>query len=175
MIHFCMFGGHKGRISSGEMIYVSIFGGCELKQPTLARRIAETRRRQSAGSPVRRRNFFINIFGGASITHPTLAEEYLDLQDALRSGIFTLSEWDMEVAQLCSESVTCGSFSFCGGFDGDRLPSDQEEIEGLALNRHLGHITSDAGKALECGIGQAGAQRVAVVRQAVSSPTPSLV
>ncbi len=174
MIHFCMFGGHKGRINSGEMIYVTIFGGCELKQPTLAKRINEMRRRQSAGLPVRRRNFFINIFGGASITHPTLAEEYLDLQDALRAGAFTLDEWDVEVARLGSESVSSGSFSFCGGFDSDSLPSEKDEIEGLALNRHLGHITTDAGRTLEFGVGQRGAQRTAVLRQAVSSATAAL-
>ena len=60
------------------------------------------------------------------------------------------------------------SLTLFGAFSETELPSDDEEIEGLALQRHFGNITADSGKVLEMGVGQSGSQRHALIRQAVS-------
>ena len=52
--------------------------------------------------------------------------------------------------------------------DGDNLPSEDDELEDLALNRHLGYITEQASELLMQAIGQRGSSRGAVVRQAIA-------
>ncbi|NOS99167.1 MAG: hypothetical protein HOP29_00900 [Phycisphaerales bacterium] len=165
MIQFCIFGGHEGQLNTEKKIYVTIFGGCELKKQTLARRIVESRRRPSNGEPSRRRFFFVTIFGGTEVKLPTLAEEYLDMQDAMRAGLITPADW--EAAQLLDEDVNYGSFTAFGGFEASHLPSEDEEVEGLAINRHLGHIPENAGHMLEHAVGRSGSHRTAILRQAL--------
>lgn len=172
MIHFCIFGGHNGQLVADQAVYFTMFGGCELKQPTIAKRMIEIRRLQSAGLPTQRRNFFITIFGGTEITLPTLSEEFLDLQEAIRSGLLTLEQWNAAAAQMSNESVGYGSFTFMGGFESASLPKEEEEVDGLAINRHLGHISDSAGKTLELGIGRSGSSRSAVLRQALGTGAP---
>jgi len=167
MVHFCIFGGHEGQLSGDKRVYITVFGGCELKQPTLAKRIMERRRSQAVGLPTSRNSFFITLFGGTSIKIPTLAEEFLDLRDALRSGLLTMEDWDSAMAQVGTESLSLGSFTAFGGF-GEELPSEEEEVEGLALNRHLGHISDSAGRTLEFGVGRSGSHRAAILRRALS-------
>ncbi|MCG3128637.1 MAG: hypothetical protein CHACPFDD_03526 [Phycisphaerae bacterium] len=169
MIHFCIFGGHEGMVSSDNRFYVTIFGGSELRVPTVARQIIEARRGERSEKPSRR-CIFITIFGGTSLRAPTLAEEYLELNDALRSGAITLSDWDLAVGRLgARQSIRYGSFTFCGGFEGNELPSEEEELDGLALNQHLGQIPESIGKLLMLGVGQKGVSRPAIVRQAIAS------
>ena len=166
MIHFCIFGGHEGQLVSERKVYVTLFGGCELKQPTLAKRIVEKRRLDAAGQPHRRQNFFVTLFGGTSIKLPTLSEEYMDLRDSIRAGLLTLEEWDAAIPEVGNESTSFGSFTAFGSFEASELPSEQEEIEGLAIQRHLGNIPENAGKTLEFAVGQGGSNRTAVIRQA---------
>ncbi len=173
MFHFCIFGGHEGQLVSEKKVYVTLFGGCELKQPTLAKRIIEGRRLRSAGMPSRNQSFFITLFGGTSIKLPTLSEEYMDLRDSIRAGLLTLEEWDAGIPEVANESTSFGSFTAFGGFEAAELPSEQEEVEGLAIQRHLGHIPESAGKTLEFGVGQGGSNRTAVIRQAAATQLPT--
>jgi len=171
MVHFCIFGGHEGLLSNEKKLYITIFGGCELKQPTLAKRIIERRRLLAAGLSSSRQSFFITMFGGTSIKVPTLAEEFLDLRDAIRSGLLTPDDLDSAMAQVGNESMSYGSFTAFGGFETGDLPSEEEEVEGLAINRHLGHISDSAGRTLEFGVGQSGSPRTAILRRALLSQT----
>lgn len=169
MIHFCIFGGHEGMINSDNRLYVTLFGGSELRVPTVARQIIEARR-EGRTDKSSHRCYFITIFGGTALRAPTLAEEYLELSEALRSGMITLQDWDLAVGRLgARESIRYGSFTFCGGFEGNELPSDDEELDGLALNQHLGQIPDSVGKLLMLGVGQKGLSRPAIVRQAIAS------
>lgn len=168
MFHFCIFGGHGGQLSPDKRFYVTICGGCEVKRPTLARQLIDKQRRGQLGSPGQS-HYFITICGGTEVKAPTLAEEYLDLRDALQAGALTLAQWDSVMAQLAVQpAMRIESFTLCGGFDSDALPGESEEIEGLALNRHAGQIPDAAGQVLELGVGQAGAARTALIRQAVA-------
>lgn len=167
MIHLCLFGAHGGELSLDKRVYITIFGCCELKRPTIARQIIEMRQRSSTGKPAPFR-FFMTLFGSTEVKAPTLCEEYLDLQDGLRAGLLTLEEWDRAVAQVgVASSLRVSSFTLFGAFGSNELPSEDEELDRLALNNHLGHIPENAGRALMMAVGQDGSQRPAAVRQAI--------
>ena len=112
---------------------------------------------------------FITVFGATEIKSPTLAEEFLDLREAIHTGTLRDGDWDRYLAELDRyQSSALMSLTLFGSFSESELPSDDEEIEGIALQRHFGNITADSGKMLEMGVGQSGSQRHAMIRQAVS-------
>ena len=175
MFHFCIMGGREGELTPDQKVCITIFGGCELRRPTLAKQIIESRRRSSAGLP-KRSHFFVTICGATELKLPTLAEEYLAMQEAVKSGVLAMGDWDAAMTHLVSDDVfQCDSFTLMGGFGSHELPAENEEVEGLAINRHLGHIPETAGKMLELGVGQRGAQRAAIIRQAFASATAQTV
>jgi hypothetical protein len=170
MVHFCVCGAHGGQLSPDKRFYVTICGACELKRPTVAKQIVEMRRRSAAGMPQVRNHFFVTVCGATEIKVPTLAEEYIDMKEAVKGGMITLEEWDVAVAQLSAdESYRVGSFTLMGAFEDCELPSENEEVDGLAINRHLGHIPEEAGTTLELGVGRSGSQRTAVLRRALAA------
>ena len=174
MIHFCLCGGHEGQLSPDKKFYVTIFGACELKRPTLAKQIIDMRRRAEAGLPQSSSHFFVTICGATEIKSPTLAEEYLDYKDAIASNMFTPEEWHAAVARFSGDdAMRIDSFTLCGAFSANELPSENEEVEGLALNRHLGHIPDHAGTMLEMAVGQAGSQRASLIGRAFASTVAS--
>ncbi len=169
MVHFCMFGGQEGEIAAGRKLYITIFGGCELKRPTIAKQILEMRRQGDRQRP-RHAHFFVTIFGATELKSPTLAEEYIDLQDALQGGLIKIEEWDWAIAQLAAnESYSIGSFTLFGGFGAAELPSEDEELDAMALNNYAGRVPEPAVKMLQLGVGQGGSNRTAIVRQAVAT------
>ncbi len=168
MIHFCICGGHEGEMTSDKRIYITICGGCELKRPTLARQLIEMRERGSKADPSRWR-FFFTLFGATELKAPTLAEEFLDLQDAVRAGLLTVDEWDRGIGRLRTmDGLNASSFTLCGGFSTNELPTEDEELDRLALNRHMGHISDSAGRALMLAVGHDGSQRPAAIRRAMA-------
>ncbi len=169
MIHFCIMGAHEGELTAERKVCVTIFGACELKRPTLAKQIIEMRQNSHTGAPVRS-HFFITICGATELLAPTLAEEYLAMQEAIRAGTLTVEEWDAAIAQLGSDSgFQYGSLTLMGGFDSNGVPEESAEVDGLAINQHLGRIPEPAGRTLEFGVGRSGSERAAVVRQAFAS------
>jgi hypothetical protein len=167
MLHLCVCGGHDSELTPGKRLYVTLFGGCELKRPTIARQLIEHRK---AGAIQPRAVFCITVFGGTSISAPTLAEEYLDLQDALRADLFRLEDWDRAIAALgAGNNVRIGSFTLFGGFEGATLPAEDSELERLAVGRQSGRISEDASQHLMLGIGEPGPQRAGAVRQAMAA------
>ncbi len=175
MFHFCMFGGHEGELSGDQEVFVTMFGACELRKPTIAKQLMEHRTRTNAGLP-RRKHFFVTLFGATELKSPTLAEEFLSMQEAIRSGALSVGDWDSALAHLSSgDGYQYGSFTFMAGMSSSELPDENEEIEGLAINRHLGHIDNEAGQTLEMGVGRGGAQRASVVRQALASASRAMV
>jgi len=165
MIHFCMFSGHEGVLRSERKTYITIFAGCELVRPTIAKRFIATKQRgeeEVAPPPV----FFLSLFAGTEIKTPTLAEEFLDLRQALDSRAFTLEEWDRAMAELPQIDISISSLTLFAGFSECELPTETEEIDALALQRHLGNITDSAGQILQYAIGQRQAERTATIRRA---------
>ncbi|MEE9295097.1 MAG: hypothetical protein V3W34_09095 [Phycisphaerae bacterium] len=169
MFHFCIFGSREGELTPDQKVCITAFGACELRRPTLAKLLIESRQRAKAGLP-KRTHFFITICGATELKLPTLAEEYLAMQEAVNSGVLTVGDWDAAMTHLSSDDVfQCDSLTIMGGFGSHELPAENEEVDGLALNRHLGHIPEQAGQMLELGVGQRGSQRAAIVRQAFAT------
>lgn len=167
MIHVTIFAGHDGQLQPDKRFYLTLFGGCDLVRPTVARQLLTRRHAESAGNPMEHRPFFLTIFGGVDIKMPTMAEEFLDLREMLNGGMLTMNDWERSMAQLARTSVSIASFTIFGGFGECELPSENEEVDSLAVQQHLGNIPESAGNVLQYGIGQKGSERVATLRRAV--------
>ncbi len=169
MFQICMFGGYEGRLRANKRIFLTMFGACELHRPTRARELL-ARRAKSSGDPQRRRHAAITVFGATEIKAPTLAEEFIDLQEAIRSGALAQDELDRFAAGLSDEDTgTVFSLTLFGAFQEVSLPNEDEEVDGLALQQHLGNISDSAARVLQLGVGQSDAHRRAVVHQAIAA------
>lgn len=167
MIHVTMFAGHEGQLSGSKFLYVTMFGGTELVRPTLARQILAARQQHGQDAVRRRRPFVLTVFGGTSITSPTLAAEFLDLRELVQAGILRPGDWDRGLAEISRPEDTVASLTLFGGFEQNALPSEEQEIESLAIQTHLGNIDDSSRQVLMAGIGQKDAERQAVLRRAV--------
>ena len=169
MLQLCIFGGYEGPLAPEKKCCFTVFGGCTLRRPTLARQMIANER-VSAGKAPTPRMIFITIFGATNIKCPTLAEEFVDLREAIHNGALDANRWDFYVAELDRwSSSSLMSLTLFGGFEETELPGDDEEIEGLALQRHLGNIGEESGRILEMGVGQSGTQRRSVLQQAMNA------
>jgi hypothetical protein len=167
MVQFCIMGGYEGRVRPEPKLYVTFMGGCDLKRSTVARQILAQRLQEREGRTHPPRQFFLTIMGGVEITCPTLAEEFIDLREMIHSGNLSMDDWDRAMADLGRSDVSIGSFTLMGGFAESELPSENEEIESLAVQRHIGTISDSAGQVLQFGVGQRDAERRATLRRAV--------
>jgi len=167
MIQFCVMGGYEGRIRSEAKVYVTFMGGCELKRATVARQILTQRLHEREGKTQAPRQFFLTIMGGVQITCPTLAEEFIDLREMINSGALSMDDWDRAMADLGRSDISIASFTLMGGFAENELPSEEQEIESLAVQRHLGTISDSAGQVLQFGVGRRDAERRATLRRAI--------
>ncbi len=169
MIHICIFSGHEGQLRPDKKFYLTIFGGCDLIRPTLARQVLGHRRATAAIRRPRPRTFFLTLFGGVDIIAPTLVEEFVDLRELLNNGVMTMAEYEQALADFDQIDLSVSSLTIFGGLDEYQLPSENKEIEGIALQRHLGNLSGNAGRVLQCGIGQRNAERHATIRQALQA------
>ena len=167
MIQFCIMSGYEGRIRPEPKIYVTFMGGCDLKRATVARQILTQRLHEREGKTRAPRQFFLTVMGGVDITCPTLAEEFIDLREMINSGALSMDDWDRAMSDLGRSDVSIASFTFMGGFAENELPSEEQEIESLAVQRHLGTISDSAGQVLQFGVGRRDAERRATLRQAI--------
>lgn len=168
MIHVTIFGGHEGHLQPEKRFYLTVFGGCELKRPTIARQLF-AKRQTGRELHVENKPFFLTLFGSAGTKAPTLAEEFIDLREMISSGLLAPADWERSMVELGHSPGAVASFTIFGGFDECELPSETEEIDSLAVQRHLGNIPENAGQVLQYGIGQQGAERTATVRRAVQT------
>lgn len=169
MFHFAIFGGNEGQLANGRTVHVTVFGSSSLTRMPTARHLAELGRQlETTGSGPH--HFFLTLFGGAEVIWPSLADEYLALHEAVRTGVLSLDQWDRLLARPGSAGVLrVASLTLFGGFDADVVPSEDKELDDLAVQRHLAQIPPKAMDLLMLAIGQKGVQRLAAVRQAVSA------
>lgn len=170
MIQATLFAGHEGEMRHDKWFYITVFAGCELVKPTLARRILVQRHRDDSVS-VRRKPFFFTMFGGTSIKSPTLAAEFIDMREMLTSGAISRDEWERALVEIGREQDSFASLTLFGAFEECTLPTDEEEIDSLAIQCHLGNVTASAREILQSGIGQRESERRAIVRRAVQATT----
>lgn len=190
MIQITIFSGRQGPFRYDGTWYITVFGSCELIRPTIAREIMIARQLERVEASAQQqpsprnaygtmpaavqqhhpgRPFFFTMFGGTSVKHPTLAEELVDLQQLIRSGELTLNEWDSAMFAIAKLHQSCGSFTMFGGFDECELPDEDEEVNSLAMQCHLGNISEPSREVLQAGIGLRDSDRRAVVHRAVTA------
>jgi hypothetical protein len=170
MFQVCMFGGYEGRLGPSKRVLLTMFGACELHRPTLARRLLAERSRSQEVRPTSRRPIVITLFGSSEIKLPTLAEEFLDLREAVRSGALTPQVLDRYLADVAvADEGAVFSLTLFGACSEAGLPEEDEEVDSLALQRHLGNISEAEVQFLQYGVGQDEAQRRAVLRQAIGA------
>ncbi len=167
MIQFCIMGGYEGLIRPERKVYLTFMGGCELKRATVARQILAQRLHEREGKSAPPHQFFLTVMGAVEITCPTLAEEFIDLREMISSGSLSMDDWDRAMADLGRSDVSIASFTLMGGFAENELPSEEQEIESLAVQRHLGVISDSAGQVLQFGVGRRDAERRATLRRAI--------
>lgn len=167
MIQVTIFSGHAGQLRYDKLFYLTLFGGCELIRPTVARQMLSQRQAERGQWAPGRKPFFLTIFGGVTIKLPTLAEEFIDLRDTMVSGMLTMEDWERAMGDPVRIESCIASFTVFGGFDECKLPSENQEIESLAVQRHLGNISDQAGQLLQYGIGLQESERRATLRRAV--------
>jgi hypothetical protein len=165
-----MFGAFEGRLRANKRLFLTMFGGSTLRRPTLARRILAERAQRRPDQPGRSRHIVVTLFGATEIKAPTLTEEFLDLQEAVKSGALSGDAWNEFASDLArADEETLFSLTLFGGFEEAALPSEDEEVDSLALQRHLGNISDSAVQILQLGVGQDDAHRRAVLRQAIAA------
>lgn len=188
MVKVTIFSGHNGRLNYNNNFYFTLFGNCELVRPTLAKQLlaqrqVERQETAEAETPPQRGGvafqvnygqrhktpgvFFLTIFGNVTIKLPTLAEEFLDLRETIRSGMLTMSDWERSMADMGRPDAVIGSLTLFASFEECSLPSEDEEVDSLAVHRQLGNVSESAGRALQLGIGQREGERRATLRQAI--------
>ncbi len=168
MPHFCMFGATEVQLEAEPTWCVTFFGGLDLRRPPLAQLI--TARRQIERAPGKPRyHWVLTLCGGTDVRWPTLAEEYAALKNAVTAGTLSLAEWDRTVASSdVGASAGIRSFTAFGGLSADEIPTEDQEVESLSMQRHFGHIPQRAAEILMLAIGQRSATRLAAVRRAVA-------
>jgi hypothetical protein len=164
MIHFSLFGGQDAILGPGMHFYVNVFGGSTLIRPPLAARVIELRNDPS-GVVSAGRYLFFSLFGSVTVKWPTLAEEYLSLLEALRTNCFRIEDWDRALVRHGDGGLRSSSIAIFGGFDANAVPTEDEELDALSLQRHAGGISDRAADQLLLAIGSVGTQRLAAVRQ----------
>ena len=167
MIQVTIFSGRSGELRLDTTVYITLFGGFALTRPTVARQILARRQEQRQGNRTQSRPFFLTIFGAGAITSPTLAAEFIDLKETLSGGLLDMAEWEAAMGEVGRGVPIFGSFTLFGALDETGLPSEEQEIDSLAVQRHLGNIPESAGKVLQYGIGQGGSERTATLRRAI--------
>ena len=167
MIHVTIFGAHEGQLEPSKRFFLTLFGGCDLVRPTIARQLLAQLQAEQAGRVDGPRPFFLTLFGGVEIKSPTLVEEFIDLREMISGGLLSMEDWDRFTAGLGQRGGTIASFTMFGGFGENELPKEDEEVDGLAVQRHLGNIPEAAGQVLQYGIGRHGTERTATLRRAI--------
>lgn len=169
MFHVTIFAGHDGQLRYDKWFYLTLFGGCDFIRPTVAREIVHRRQAERERRSTGRKPFFLTVFGGVDIKSPTLAEEFIDLREMISSGFLNMQDWDQALADIGRSDSSVASFTLFGGFSECKLPSEEAEIDSLAIQAHLGNIPDSARQVLQFGIGQREAERRAVVRRAMTA------
>jgi hypothetical protein len=169
MFKITICGGHEGQFRQERKLYLTLCGACELVRPTLARQLVTDHGMRNDPSRRPARPFFITIMGATEIKYPTLAAEFIDLREMMRSGALSRDAWERGLAEISRQEGTVGSFTIMAGFDENTLPTEEEEIDSLAIQYHVGNIDDSARRILQSGIGRAGVERGAVIHRAAAA------
>lgn len=165
--------GHEGQLRSEKKFYLTLMGQCTLVRPTIAQMIMDQRGRERNSNQSPAPKFFLTIMGNTELTCPTLTQEYLDLREMIDSGSFSLHNWEQTLIELTNVDHAIASFTLMGQFDESGLPSENDEVDGLALHRHLGNLCEESLNILQSGVGLGGAERRTIIYRALVADVES--
>lgn len=157
MYHITFFAGTTGDMVPTGFTALTLFGGAEIRQPTLASLLLH-QKRQGSRKPRRwdrwfgsDENLVITIFGGTTLIAPTAAEEYAALAGLLRSGALTREECEQLMNQLPEFSARrsmCRTFTVFGACV-TQYPSSKKERRSLDAAKEAGSIRDNERRELE--------------------------
>ncbi|MCA8956396.1 MAG: hypothetical protein KDC87_10005 [Planctomycetes bacterium] len=161
MFHFTAFGATQTRVPPGGFTALTLFGGAEIRLPTLAERIVH-RRRQRTVEPSRwdrwlgrDQGIVVTLFGGTGLIAPTLVEEYAALRNLVQSGVVPRDECRALLEDLMGSSAGSQEISRWTLFGGSSLesPSAKTETKSLQAAEQAGVITPEIRRDLAQAIG----------------------
>ena len=194
MFHFTIFGASEVTLSGQGQCIVTLFGGTEVRKPTLAKRLMQERHALSnrksdpdynpnnvdkvlnvlqgntpTGLPrteKRHRTFLLTIFGAVELRPPSIAEEFMDMRELVSSGLIDVDEWDQLVGRLyqMDDLDSVSSFTLFGGM-GEVAINQEEEITKIHSAVGLGLIAEDEARALRSVVGRDPQQVRMLLRQ----------
>ncbi len=147
MFHFTMFGGSEAQITTANMTAITIFGGADLKRPTLAQRVLQLAASEDpeSESSIRRpgpRSFAFTMFGGTDVKHPLLMEEYSAIHGLVATQLLRREEIQSMIAEILAQDAhyKVGSFTLFGGFS-DKRPNRKAQFRALREGEEAGLIS----------------------------------
>ena len=195
MFHFTIFGGSEVTLTGSRQLILTLFGGTEVRKPTLAKRLMQEKQVQwptkpagqvktddnlhkvrdffqnlesgAAGLPGRRSStFLLTIFCGVELKPPSIAEEFMDMRELVSSGMIEPREWD----QLVGRMYQMGDLDSISSFTlfagmGEAALSEEEEIKKIASATSMGLISGDEEQALRSVVGRDPQQVRMLLRQ----------
>ncbi len=156
MFHLTLFSGTEGEMSPIGCTVLTVFGGAELRRPTLARQILTLRARPNAKRGLWRwlsgsdENLVVTIFGGTVVHEPTLVEEYAALSALVRSGQVAREELAMLLDRFGGDPRVTAyrSFTLFGACSSRRI-SAKHERKALDEAERMGAIGRPLRSALD--------------------------
>ena len=195
MFHFTIFGGSEVTLTGSRQLILTLFGGTEVRKPTLAKRLIQEKHAQWPGKPAgqvaaddklhkvqnffdkldsgaggrpgqRSSTFLLTIFGGVELKPPSIAEEFMDMRELVSSGMIEPREWD----QLVGRMYQMGDLDSISSFTlfagmGEAALSEEEEIKKIASATSMGLISGDEEQALRSVVGRDPQQVRMLLRQ----------
>ena len=148
MFHFTLFSGSDAQVPVSGLTAVTIFGGADLKAPTLAQRVialddAPPPRGWWQQMTDSRRNTVLTIFGATELVQPTLMEEYAALRALLASGTMTRDELRERLRSLATSerSLDVSAITLFGVYEEAR-PGRKKQLKALENGEKAGLISA---------------------------------
>jgi hypothetical protein len=161
MFHLTIFAGSETTLAPSGCSALTVFGGAELRAPTIAQRIMDLKaRRERRISAWERltgagRNLAITVFGYTGITLPTLTEEYDALRALVHSGAIGRQECEQLLRDLqVTPQARTATLTWFGGFCESR-PTPKVELKALESASRAGRLDPRTRGAIESLIGSA--------------------
>lgn len=156
MIRLTMFSGAQHTMSGRHKLYITLFGGSELYQPTFAKQMLQRKygrrgRMSWLGLP---KDVVFTLFGGTEIIRPALADEFVDLRVLLSAGLLSRAEWDEAVYRLAGgDTEDYLSFTLFGGLE-TKLADKEHERNRIEAHRQAGIISEQEADRLDEYVGR---------------------
>jgi hypothetical protein len=178
VFHLTVFGATEGEVSPAGFTAFTLFGGAELRRPTLATQLVHLKNRpQGTPSAWDRilgtdKNLVVTVFGATVLTAPTLIEEYSALAGLVRAGTLTTADCGAlldDVVAQGHDAGWCRTLTLFGSCV-TRYPSAERERKALDVATRTGAVSATVRGALEAVIGAPRQARTRALQQLVLHP-----